>query len=58
MSITNDLVIVETEDRTVRDPEKVYDGSTVPKKYRGTAADQHDMIVLWVVHYPSFEPPN
>ena len=31
MSITNDLVIVETEDRTVRDPEKVYDGSTVPQ---------------------------
>ena len=44
----NDLSIVEVpgERRSSNEHEKVFKGTTVPNKYRGTAADQHDMAVL------------
>ena len=41
----NDLEVVEAPS-DVSDGAKVFSGSTVPEKYRGTTADQHDMAVL------------
>lgn len=46
MAKTDDLTIVSVGDSSERNPEKVYENSTVPEKYRGTVADQHDMVVL------------
>ena len=44
----NDLTIVEVpgDDSSSRDEEKVHAGTHVPDKYRGTAVDQQDMVVL------------
>ena len=42
-----DLTIAETHgDSPERDDEKVFEGSTVPQKYRGTMNDVHDMAVM------------
>lgn len=43
-----ELVITEVDGtRTAGDDEeKVFAGSTVPARYRGTQADQHEMVVL------------
>jgi len=44
----NNLSIVEVprDDRFSEEDKRVFAGSTVPDRYRGTAADQHDMAML------------
>ena len=43
----NNLSVVELPGHLVNyNGEKVFEDTNVPEKYRGTAADQHDMAVL------------
>ncbi|KAK0246605.1 hypothetical protein LTS09_018253, partial [Friedmanniomyces endolithicus] len=43
---TFDITEVPGERRPSKEDEKVFAGSTVPAKYRGTVADKNDMVVL------------